>query len=84
MMYDYSNPLLTHHSNQLLTHSLKIPAKIERPHRSLRSLWGLINPLFIMEGLVGAQLMQDLQTADEQITVTVKPYPIQVEPDRRL
>ena len=31
MMYDHSNPLLTHHSNQLLTNSLTIPAKIESP-----------------------------------------------------
>merc|ERR550517_48487 len=42
MIYDHSNPLLTHHSNQLLTNSLTIPAKIESPLRSLRSLWGLI------------------------------------------
>ena len=35
-------PCSTHHSNRLLTHTLKIPAKIESPRRSLRSLWGLI------------------------------------------
>ena len=43
MMYDHSYPCLTYHSNQLLTNSLTIPAKIESPLRSLRSLWGLIN-----------------------------------------
>merc|ERR1719397_1600488 len=43
MIYDHSNPLLTHHSNQLLTNSLTIGKKIESPRRSLRSLWGLIN-----------------------------------------
>ena len=37
--YDRSNPLLTHHSNHLLTHSLTIGKKIESPRRSL---WGLI------------------------------------------
>ena len=31
MIYDHSNPLLTHHSNHLLTHLLTIPAKIESP-----------------------------------------------------
>ena len=35
-------PCSTHHSNQLLTHSLTIGKKIESPRRSLRSLWGLI------------------------------------------
>merc|ERR1719266_2508715 len=33
LIYDHSNPLLTHHSDQLLTHSLTIPAKIESPRR---------------------------------------------------
>ena len=46
MMYDHRNPLLCHHSNQLLTHSLTIGKKIERPRRSLRSLWGLITQIF--------------------------------------
>ena len=39
MMYDHINSLLTHYSNQLLTHSLTIPAKLEIFRRSL---WGLI------------------------------------------
>ena len=46
MMQDHSNPLLTCHSNQLLTHSLTISKKIERPRRSLRSLWGLMKNNF--------------------------------------
>merc|ERR1712032_981454 len=50
MMYDHSYPLLTHHSNHLLTHSLTIGKKIESPRRSLRSLrslWGLIKSCIV-------------------------------------
>ena len=51
-MQDHSNPLLTCHSNQLLTHSLTISKKIERPRRSLRSLWGLIKKMVVANNFV--------------------------------